>query len=142
MPNTIAVTPNKPSPRPFSDAAYKRLLGQIMPRPIRTAAENEAAIELVQRFDEGTPEQQALGELLTVLIEDFEEKRYPILHGEPRVHLRRLMEERGHTQTAVAKALGSSRGAVSDILSGRRQISKAQAKKLAALFRVPLDLFL
>ena len=102
----------------------------------------DAAIELVQRLDEGTPEQQALGELLTVLIIDFEEKHYPILHADPRVHLRELMTERGHTQTAVAKAIGSSRGAVSEILSSRRQISKAQAKKLAAFYRVPLELFL
>ena len=48
-------------------------------RPIRNAAENEAAIELVQRIDQGTPEQHALGELMTLLIEE-------------------LMEERGHTQ--------------------------------------------
>ena len=102
----------------------------------------DAAIELVQRLDEGTPEQQALGELLTVLIIDFEEKHYPTPHADPRVHLRELMTERGHTQAAVAKAIGLSRGAVSEILSSRRQISKAQAKKLAAFYRVPLELFL
>jgi HTH-type transcriptional regulator/antitoxin HigA len=113
-----------------------------MPRPIRTVAENEAAIEMVQRLDEGTPEQQALGELMTVLIEDFEERHYPILHAEPRVHLRQLMEERGHTQVQVAKAMESSRGAVSDVLSGRRQVSKSHAKKLAAFYRVPAELFL
>jgi HTH-type transcriptional regulator/antitoxin HigA len=76
------------------------------------------------------------------LIEDFEEKRYPILHAEPRVHLRQLMEERGHTQTEVAKAIASSRGAVSEILSGRRQVSKSQAKRLAEFYRVSADLFL
>jgi HTH-type transcriptional regulator/antitoxin HigA len=113
-----------------------------MPRPISTAAENEAAIELVQHLDEGTPEQQAPGELLTVLIENFEEKHYPILRGEPREYLRELMTEHGYTQTSVAKAIGASRGAISDILSARRQVSKGQAKKLGAFFRVPADLFL
>jgi HTH-type transcriptional regulator/antitoxin HigA len=144
MPNTIAATPSKRPPRkpPFSDSEYRRLLSEIMPRPIRTAAENEAAIEMVQRLDAGTPEQQALGELMTVLIEDFEERHYPILRAEPRVHLRQLMEERGHTQVQVANAMASSRGAVSDILSGRRSVSKSHATKLAAFYRVPVELFL
>ena len=144
MPNMIAVTRNSPQRRKasFSEREYKRLLGEIMPRPIRTATENEAAIEIVQRLDEGTPEQQALGELLTVLIEDFEERHYPMLHAEPRIHLRQLMEERGHAQAEVAKAIASSRSAVSEILSGRRTVSKSQAKKLAEFYRVSLDLFL
>jgi HTH-type transcriptional regulator / antitoxin HigA len=146
MPNIAAVTPNRRESRSrskaFSEPAYKRLLGRIMPRTIRSAAENEAAIELVQRLDHGTPEQQALGELMTLLIEDFEAKRYPILHAEPRLHLRQLMEERGHTQAAVAKAINASRGAISDILCGRRQISKSQSRKLAVFYRVPADLFL
>lgn len=144
MPNTLASTANrKRTAKPkFSEAEYKRLLAEIMPRPISNATENEAAIELVERLDEGTPEQQAIGELLTVLIEDFEEKHYPLLQGEPRDHLRDLMKERGHTQSEVAKGVGAARPAISDILSGRRQISKGLAKKLATLYRVPVDLFL
>jgi hypothetical protein len=35
-----------------------------------------------------------------------------------------------------------SRGIASEVVSGKRAISKAQAKKLAALFHVPADLFL
>jgi HTH-type transcriptional regulator/antitoxin HigA len=35
-----------------------------------------------------------------------------------------------------------SRGIASEVVNGKRAISKAQAKKLAALFHVPADLFL
>jgi antitoxin component HigA of HigAB toxin-antitoxin module len=35
-----------------------------------------------------------------------------------------------------------SKSRVSDILSGKRAISKAHAKKLAAFFRVPIDLLI
>jgi len=45
------------------------------------------------------------------------------------------MELKGVTQARVAKALGD-RAAASSILSGRRHISKAQAKKLGELFNV------
>ena len=40
-----------------------------------------------------------------------------------------------------AAILGSS-GRVSEILNGKRNISKSQAKPLAQLLRVPVDLFL
>jgi antitoxin component HigA of HigAB toxin-antitoxin module len=35
-----------------------------------------------------------------------------------------------------------TRGRVSEVLSGKRSISKEQAKKLAALFKVSADLFI
>jgi antitoxin component HigA of HigAB toxin-antitoxin module len=51
------------------------------------------------------------------------------------------MEERAIPQSEISGVLGS-RSQASDLLSGRRSISKTQAQKLAAFFRVPIDLFL
>ncbi|HEV3156521.1 MAG TPA: helix-turn-helix domain-containing protein [Candidatus Baltobacteraceae bacterium] len=55
--------------------------------------------------------------------------------------LRELMEFQGVTQSEIANALGV-RAAASSILSGRRQISKAQARKLAILFRLDACVFI
>ncbi|MGA3078375.1 MAG: hypothetical protein ABSG56_32440 [Bryobacteraceae bacterium] len=51
------------------------------------------------------------------------------------------MEEHGRRQRDLLDVFGS-RGIASEVVSGKRAISKAQAKKLAELFHVPADLFL
>ena len=55
--------------------------------------------------------------------------------------LRSLMEERGLRQRDLLEVFGS-RGIASEVVSGKRAISKAQARKLAEPFHVPADLFL
>jgi HTH-type transcriptional regulator/antitoxin HigA len=54
--------------------------------------------------------------------------------------LRSLMEEHGLRQPDLLDVFGS-RGIASEVVNGKRAISKAQAKKLAGLFHVPADLF-
>ena len=51
-----------------------------------------------------------------------------------------LLEEKKMKPSDLWTVLPKSR--VSEILNGKRGISKAQAKQLAELFRVPVDLFL
>jgi len=91
--------------------------------------------------DNLTPEEEALAEVLTLLIEDYEGKRYPMPGVSPNESLKALMEERGLKHKDVWPVLGN-KGATTEILNGRRAISKAQAKRLAEFFRVPVDLFI
>jgi len=81
--------------------------------------------------------------VLCVLVADYERRlgadRWPKL--KPMDALRELMELKEVTQTQIAEALGD-RAAASAILSGRRQVSKAQAKKLAELFAVDAGIFI
>ena len=56
--------------------------------------------------------------------------------------LQYLMENTGLKQVDLAKILGTSRGGVSDIVTGKRPVSRAQAKLLAGRFKVAADLFL
>jgi HTH-type transcriptional regulator/antitoxin HigA len=96
-------------------------------------------LELDER-ESRTPEEDALAEMLTLLIEDFEEKRYPMPRVSPNESLKALMDERGLKHKDIWPVLGN-KGAATEILSGRRAISKAQARRLAEFFRVPLELF-
>jgi HTH-type transcriptional regulator/antitoxin HigA len=52
-----------------------------------------------------------------------------------------LLEQRGLKPSALWPVIGS-KGRVSEILSGKRAISKDQAKKLAAFFHVGVELFI
>ena len=89
-----------------------------------------------------TSDEDRLFELLTTLIEDFEEKAYPM--GEksnPAFALRELMTEHRLKQNDMVEIFGSQ-GVVSQVLNGKREISKAQARKLSARFRLPIDIFI
>jgi HTH-type transcriptional regulator/antitoxin HigA len=97
--------------------------------------------ELELRYDELSPEEREYAELLTVLIEAFEDAAYPLEGSTPDSRLRSLMEEHGLRQRDLLHVFGS-RGIASEVVSGKRAISKAQAKKLAGIFHVPADLFL
>ena len=122
---------------------YGDLLAQHQPKAIETEAENEAAILLAESLEhrQRTPEENALLELLIILIEKFEETSYPLPNLESDRMLLHLMEARNMKQEELVGVIGS-RGVVSEIVNGKRSISKAQAKVLGKLFHVSPSLFI
>ena len=127
----------------IDEASYGELLASTLPRVIETDAENERVIAELERLDslpELTPEQRSLAELLTVLIERFEQ-RYDLGHAEPLEALKSLMEDRRLRQRDLIPVFGSS-SVASDVLTGKREISKQHARKLAEYFNVPASLFI
>lgn len=107
---------------------------------IHTEDENEESLavveSLMQRGDENlTAEEEALLNLLGHPIEDFERHAYNLPVGDPVGALRVLMDGRNLKAADLAGVLGS-RAKVSEILSGRRTISKEQAKRLGGFFGV------
>jgi HTH-type transcriptional regulator / antitoxin HigA len=122
---------------------YGNLLAQHQPKAIKTEAENEAAIILAESLEhrQRTPEEDALLELLIILIEKFEETSYPLPNLKSDRMLRHLMEARNMKQEELVGVIGS-RGVVSEIVNGKRSISKAQAKVLGELFHVSPSLFI
>lgn len=75
------------------------------------------------------------------LIEACEDANYSLEGSTADSRLRSLMEERGLRQRDLLGVFGS-RGIASEVVSGKRAVSKTQAKKIAELFHVPADLFL
>jgi HTH-type transcriptional regulator/antitoxin HigA len=88
-----------------------------------------------------SPEEETLLELLSVLIEKYEDEHYPIPDADPVDVLRFFMEDRGVKQADLLLVFGSS-GIASEVVNGKRSISKAQAKKLAEFFKVSVELFI
>jgi len=129
----------------YDPHAYANLLVEYMPGVIETEKENEKALEFVGRLmnkRKRSPEEERVLNLLVTLIEDFEEKVYPM--GEtsnPAVALRELMSEHELKQVDMLDIFGSQ-GVVSQVLNGKREISKSQAKKLSQRFRLPIDMFI
>ncbi len=124
---------------------YGRLLAKTLPKVIETGAEFERMVALLESLSvperDLSPEEEALAALLEKLISDYDSRQPEIPEVEPRETVKFLMEQRGLRQVDLVPVLGS-RAQVSDLISGRRGVSKAQAKKLAAFFHVAADLFL
>lgn len=125
---------------------YGRLLARVAPVVIETEEENERLLAEVDRLmrkgeDNLSPEEDALLDVMTTLIEQYEEKAYPIPDAPPHRVLKTLMENRGLKQKDMLEIFGSS-GRVSEALSGKRPISKTQAKKLGEFFCLPADVFI
>jgi len=131
--------------RRIDPTRYKRLLSQTMPVIIETEAENERMLKLIKRImDKGenlSPEEEKLLKLLTRLVEDFEERFYNPRDASPIEVLQHLMESREVKQTHLWGVFGS-KGIASEVLNGKRGISKSHAKALAEYFHVPADLFI
>jgi len=87
-----------------------------------------------------TPEEAALLETMAILIEAYDDRHHALPPAPPRETLAYLMEASGRSAKDLLPIFGT-RGRVSEILNGKRSISKEQAKKLAALFKVNVDLF-
>ncbi len=117
----------------------------MLPRVITTKRENERILAALEELDtrdrELTPEEESLAELMTLLVRQFEDSKYPLGHAEPLEALRVLTEDRGLRQRDLIPVFGSS-SVASDVFNGKRSISKAQARRLAEYFHVPASLFI
>lgn len=100
-------------------------------KPIRTARDYRAVTErideLVVRRDAETNEEL---ELLTILVLAYEAEQVPDLPMEPVAYLKASMDNRGLTQSDLARLLGSSSRAA-EVLGGKRDLSKAMIRTLA-----------
>jgi len=115
------------------------LAGIAAPKPIKSEEQNErytAALLELERREHPTSQEKALAELLTVLIEAYEEERYPIPDVAPAALLAELMTANSLRQKDVAEILKQPESAVSMLLSGKREFSKNHIEKLSAHFNV------
>lgn len=125
---------------------YARLANRIVLKAIETADEYDrmvAAVELLMDKGEDrlSAEESALLETMAILVQAYDDRYHPLPPMAPNETLAYLMETSGQLTRDLLPVFGT-RGRVSEILSGKRSISKEQAKKLASVFKVSVDLFI
>src|SRR5436190_10024726 len=98
---------------------------------LKPGQQNERMLAVVEKLmDKGenlSPEEEKLLKLFARLIEDFEKRYYHPKEAEPLEVLHHLMEARGVKQTHLWELFGS-KGVASEVLRGKRGISKTQAR--------------
>lgn len=123
----------------IAEAAYIELLAEhhpVKPRNGRELAQMTALLEkLAANEKKQTHAMERFIETLTALILQYEDEIEPDPERSPAGVLKYLMEERGLRQVDLVPIFGS-KSYVSQVLSGRRPISKDAAHKLGAFFKV------
>jgi HTH-type transcriptional regulator/antitoxin HigA len=144
MSTLAATTPPVPEVQAILQAwqSFHDLIGVTI---VRTEADHARASATITRLLDvvGEDEHHPLAEVLDFLSEQvrqYEDQVAPIPDAPPAEVLRFLMEQHGLRQEDLSDC--APQGRISDILQGRREVSKAVAKRLAQRFRVRADVFL
>jgi HTH-type transcriptional regulator/antitoxin HigA len=114
-----------------------------IPRVITSEAQNArytAALLEMERRGNLTAAERNLAEVLTLLIESYEEEHYPIRSASPVEVLKELMEANNLRQKDLAPMLGSE-SVVSEVLHGSRKLNRNHIEKLSKRFKVSPALF-
>ena len=128
---------------PAAAKDYGTLLSEIRPEIVRGEAQNQAYIEQLEKLtarENVSPAEEKLIALLTVLVEDFETKHYPVPEAGPLDIVRHLMDAHNLRQKDLVDVFGTE-SIVSDVLNGKRDLAKEHIRRLSARFHVSPSVF-
>ena len=125
---------------------YSRLANRIVIKAIDSEDEYDRMVAAVGvLMDKGeehlSAEEGALLETMGILIQAYDDRNHSLDPVPGNQMLAFLAASSGKSTKDLLPVFGT-RGRVSEVLNGKRSISKEQAKKLAVLFRVAAGLFL
>jgi HTH-type transcriptional regulator/antitoxin HigA len=137
--STIAAGGRKIARPRINRKKYGALLAHTLPRVVETPEElARLSGEIEPLLDKGnrrSAEEAELCRLVLKLIDDYQRDHRLIPNLKPHELLQALLEESGKRQVDLLPVFGS-RSRVSDAVNGKREISKAQAKRLGELFHL------
>jgi HTH-type transcriptional regulator/antitoxin HigA len=129
----------------FNKKIYGSLLATVLPQAIENDVELDRMMKVIDALvDKGeniSPEEEKLLNLLSELVEKYEDEHYPIKDAPPNEVLKFLMEQNDLKQSDLLHIFGSS-GVASEVVNGKRAVSKAQAKALAKHFNISVEVFI
>lgn len=123
---------------------YSQLVAEVTPKVIETESEYSQFLAVAERLtfkQQLTPEESALYDLVTMLVETYEEQHYAIDESSPLEVLLHIIESSGINSSDLADIFGSSE-TITQVLAGRKPINSQQAQALANRFQLSPQLFL
>lgn len=109
-------------------------------KPIKTVEDNLAALARIEQLWDAEPNTPANDELdiLTTLVEAFEEKHFPIEQADPIEAIKFRMEQQGLSNKDLMPYLGH-RGRVTEVLTRKRGLSMTMVRRLHEGLDIPLE---
>jgi len=127
-----------------AQSEYAHLLAESLPTVIDSEALNELYLEqvsaLLRREGSLSPAERQLLKLLTLLIEDYEEKHYELPKASPLGMIAFLMQQHELKQKDLTDIFGAP-SITSEVLNGKRELNKEQIRRLSTRFHVSPELF-
>jgi HTH-type transcriptional regulator / antitoxin HigA len=127
-----------------SQREYARLLSQSLPAVIHSEKQHDAMLhqleDLLSREEKLSRAEKELAGLLTLLVEEFEDRNYQLPRADPIEILRFLMDQHGLKQKDLADIFGTP-SIVSEVLSGKRELNKDHIRKLSRRFHTSPEVF-
>jgi HTH-type transcriptional regulator/antitoxin HigA len=123
---------------------YSALIAKAQPRVIRSEEMNQHFVRILEdldeRWDDLTAAEKELHGLLTLLIEDFEDRTHQLRAATPTLIIMELMEANGLKQKDLVGVFETA-SVVSEVLSGKRELTKDHIKRLSERFHVSPAVF-
>ncbi len=124
---------------------YLELVRQFPPRPLRSEADLDAAIavidSLIDQENLSVPEQDYL-DVLSDLVEAYENEAVPMTPVSDSEMLRFLIEQKVVSQSETATGARVAESTILEVLSGKRKLNRSQIGKLARYFHVEPGTFM
>jgi HTH-type transcriptional regulator / antitoxin HigA len=121
-----------------------KMIAKGAPRVIHNDKELEAytdALFKLTALENPSPSEMDAIELLSLLVERYEDERWPITEVDPISLVRDLIEKGNLRQRDLIPEFGTE-SAVSMFLSGQRNLTVEQIQKLSARFKLTADVFI
>jgi HTH-type transcriptional regulator / antitoxin HigA len=122
---------------------YSQLVAEVTPKVIETEEEYEQFLAVAERltFNQNqTPEESALYDLVTMLVETYESQHYQIEESSPVEILLHIIESSGIDLADLADIFGSS-DILNQVLAGQQPIDNSQAQALGDKFKLSPQIF-
>jgi HTH-type transcriptional regulator/antitoxin HigA len=123
---------------------YLELVCRVPLRPLRSDEELARAVAMVDglldREDLGRDEQDYL-DVLSDLVERYESEEHPVAPVSDADLLRHLMEAKGVSQTEVVQGTDIAASTISEVLAGKRTLSRTHIGKLSRYVHVGPGMF-
>jgi HTH-type transcriptional regulator/antitoxin HigA len=122
---------------------YGELLSETRPEVISGDQQHQLYIKQLEKLTgqaEITPAEEKLIHLLTVLVEDYEARNFPVPDADPLAIVRHLMEAHRLRQKDLVDVFGTE-SIVSDVLNGKRELTKVHIRRLSQRFQVSPSVF-
>jgi HTH-type transcriptional regulator / antitoxin HigA len=123
---------------------YASLSTNTLPAVIRTEAENERYIAMLEDLDRKgsrlSAAERRLAQLLTLLTEDYEEKQYALKASDPVDVLRELILANNLKQKDLLDVFGTP-SIISEVFHGKRQLTTEHIRRLSRRFHVSPEAF-
>lgn len=110
---------------------------------IKNEISYKAALKRIQEIfnaKKGTPEAEEL-EILSILVEEYEDKRFIILESDPLDIIKFVMEQKDLKQSDLIGILGDKTN-VSKVINRKRPLTLEMIRRFSKTFHIPADLLI